>query len=234
MGKIERVERETGARSDMGDYEGEILGQPFICVYGKSKPRTNGELVSLPLCGDMRMYIRYMSAPELNKHLSDKEGTSVEGTVVLNEGILNYLHKNASEEFKKGMEFMESTEISQLSMIDFMIEKGLPKEIAKCIPEDDPQRKMIIVGTKHHGGQFGAGVLACKKVLEDIREKVGDYYIIPSSIHEIIVLPKALGERVDGLVEMVKLVNRTEVEPQDVLADEVYYFDENGLQVANF
>ena len=75
------------------------------------------------------------------------------------------------------------------------------------------------------GAFNGAGVLFCDSVLKKIHEKIGDYYILPSSIHEVLITPVADGIERDYLEEMVKSVNRDEVAPEDRLADRVFLFD---------
>lgn len=50
-----------------------------------------------------------------------------------------------------------------------------------------------------------------------------DLYILPSSIHELIVVPTYI-ERPEELAEMVKEVNRTQVRPEDRLSDNAYLF----------
>lgn len=52
-----------------------------------------------------------------------------------------------------------------------------------------------------------------------------DLYILPSSLHEVIILPKIGWEDVSGLKTMVKEVNATQVDPEDVLSDSVYYYN---------
>lgn len=75
----------------------------------------------------------------------------------------------------------------------------------------------------------GAGVL-CSDYLKDLREKFGcDLFILPSSLHEIIVLKERDGMVPTELLELVKQVNATEVRPADMLTDSVYKFDESGL-----
>ena len=62
------------------------------------------------------------------------------------------------------------------------------------------------------------------EVLSEVAEKFdNDLYILPSSIHECIALP-AEGD-VLMVAEMVKVVNSTEVLPEEVLSDSVYKFD---------
>ena len=83
----------------------------------------------------------------------------------------------------------------------------------------------------------GASLMLIPGVLEDIGEKSGmDYYILPSSIHELLIA------RDDGLVsakilkEIVHEGNRTEsvIKPEDVLSDNVYFYSrtEKSLKIA--
>lgn len=75
----------------------------------------------------------------------------------------------------------------------------------------------------------GAGVL-CSDYLKVVRDRFeSDYYILPSSLHEVIVLKAEDGVVPTDLIEMVKEVNSTTVRPEDMLTDAVYKFDGNGL-----
>jgi hypothetical protein len=75
----------------------------------------------------------------------------------------------------------------------------------------------------------GAGVL-CSEFLGKIREKLqGDFFILPSSTHEILVLKDEFGPSAIELLELVKTVNATEVAPCDKLTDSVYKYDATGL-----
>ena len=75
-------------------------------------------------------------------------------------------------------------------------------------------------------GSFnGAGVLFCDSVLHKIWEKVGDFYILPSSIHEVLIVPVSDGIDRSELETMVRTVNEVEVAAEDQLADKVFLFD---------
>ena len=71
----------------------------------------------------------------------------------------------------------------------------------------------------------GAGLIFCDSVLQKIYGKIGKFYLLPSSIHELIVVPVSCGIDRGELKEMVMEVNRNEVSPEDRLSDEVYLFD---------
>ena len=50
------------------------------------------------------------------------------------------------------------------------------------------------------------------------------YYLIPSSVHEMLVMPADIGISIDDMNEMVRSVNEAEVKPEEVLSDHVYDF----------
>ena len=49
--------------------------------------------------------------------------------------------------------------------------------------------------------------------------------MIPSSIHEILLVPDNGEVQAEGLKEMVQEVNATEVSPEEKLSDNVYHYD---------
>ena len=78
---------------------------------------------------------------------------------------------------------------------------------------------------------FGASTLAYEGVAEKIRELFGSgYYILPSSLHEVIILKDDGTADEKGLKDMVVQANSTVVDPSDVLSDSVFYFGDDGLR----
>ena len=80
-------------------------------------------------------------------------------------------------------------------------------------------------------GINGASCLLYKGVLEEFAAKLGcDFYILPSSIHEVILVPQVKNETMDfmnakgRLEEMVKEINETQVAVEEVLSDSVYEY----------
>ena len=72
----------------------------------------------------------------------------------------------------------------------------------------------------------GAGVILYEGLLKTFAEKIGsDFYILPSSIHEVIFVPANGDMDVRYLIQMVKEVNATEVSPSEVLSDNVYKYN---------
>lgn len=72
----------------------------------------------------------------------------------------------------------------------------------------------------------GASMLLCPNVMDMIAEKVGkDYYLLPSSIHEALIVPYRPDMEVDSLATMVREVNATQVAKDEQLSDHVYRYD---------
>ena len=70
----------------------------------------------------------------------------------------------------------------------------------------------------------GAACMLYEK-FRDILPVKCDYYILPSSIHELILLPKDSLPEGQNLNELVKQVNDSQVPPWEILSDSVYYYD---------
>ena len=115
---------------------------------------------------------------------------------------------------------MANTERSAVlgSMFDVLDGGGVSVE--NWEPDGSP---MTVLTTREQIN--GAGVIFCDGVLRKIREKIGDFYILPSSVHEVLVVPVSEGIDREELEEMVKSVNAAEVAPEDQLADRVFLFD---------
>ncbi len=84
-------------------------------------------------------------------------------------------------------------------------------------------KRMYIITNKNRN--FGATCLVYPGLLDSIYEKVGgDYYILPSSIHECIALK--VNDDLDPKIlrALVRKINYTEVKPEEVLSDNVYVY----------
>ena len=102
-------------------------------------------------------------------------------------------------------------------------------ETIKAMEENDP---MIVFSTDTK--TFGASTMIVSDILQEIKNRVGgSYYILPSSIHELIALPVSQlaetlqqnGDEVKNLRDMIREVNESQVPPKDILSDSLYYYD---------
>lgn len=71
----------------------------------------------------------------------------------------------------------------------------------------------------------GAAALLDREALQNASNTLGgDLYILPSSIHEVLVLPSSI-LKPEELEVLVRSVNQTEVRPEDILSDHVYHYN---------
>lgn len=87
--------------------------------------------------------------------------------------------------------------------------------------EDDPTFMVV----SNEEGIFGANTLFCEGIMDGISNLVqGNYYAIPSSIHEWLVIPSGRFTAFE-LKQMVESANHTVVRPEDILSYNVYHYD---------
>ena len=78
----------------------------------------------------------------------------------------------------------------------------------------------------------GAACMFYPHVLEMIGEILKeDFYILPSSIHEVILVPSDRIDNPSDLFTMVEDANRTVVALGDILSDSVYYYNREKNQI---
>ena len=80
----------------------------------------------------------------------------------------------------------------------------------------------------------GASVILYPGFLHEAADETGsDFYLLPSSIHEFIFVPAREEEAlsVSELEELVKGVNASVVQPDEILSDSVYYYDRSDDRV---
>lgn len=72
----------------------------------------------------------------------------------------------------------------------------------------------------------GAVCMLYPGVLKEMADRIGgDFFIIPSSVHEVILLPDADKGLNEGLKQLIREVNSTQVAPEEVLSDTLYRYD---------
>ena len=57
------------------------------------------------------------------------------------------------------------------------------------------------------------------------------FYIIPSSVHEIIIVPKTLNMTLSEIRQMVRLVNKEAVSKEEFLSNNVYCYDSKTKEI---
>lgn len=91
--------------------------------------------------------------------------------------------------------------------------------------QDESMDSALYVLTNHIRSN-GAGVILYEGCLEQIGCRLGEnFYALPSSIHEWIMVPQGCAPSENELSAMVKEINETQVEPEEILSDHAYFYD---------
>lgn len=125
---------------------------------------------------------------------------------------------------------LQKSERSELKSLTAVLAGMCGEGFSDILPEDCG---MYVLSNEHN--LYGAAALLDERMMAHIYEKFdGEFFMIPSSVHEWIVLPKSIGA-FDGnnLAAMIREVNATQVSHEDRLSDHAYtYSIEHGLKSA--
>lgn len=164
-----------------------------------------------------------------------------------NEGVASILITNdLMERYGVSVDELHKQAISNMTdnnkpvfkpLADIMMETMLPDFAEEFGVDEEQAREMLgdmmpttdgpdIYCLSNESKINGAAALVIPEVQEMIAEKVGgDYYILPSSIHECLIVPKDGKMNYQELEAMVQEVNATQVQPEERLSDHVYQYD---------
>lgn len=129
---------------------------------------------------------------------------------------------------------LESWDISKEEMLEYAID-NTPKflgetlfPVTNLLSEDDPlygsEDIPLYILTNHYHTN-GAICILDDFILEDLaRDWNSDLIIIPASVHEVIIAPKYMGGNSEDLDELINQINRSDLEPQDILSDHSYIY----------
>ncbi len=100
-------------------------------------------------------------------------------------------------------------------------------------PDQVPDVPMFIMTNRK--GINGATCLIYEDVLRNFADRLREgFYILPSSVHELILIPESMIQDPLDLGAMVKEVNEAVVADDEILSDSVYHFnrEKNSLELA--
>ena len=115
-------------------------------------------------------------------------------------------------------------EMKKNSRITPMVEQQLLAELEDCV------YPMYVVSNQKK--ILGASVILYDKALKYFYEKFeGEFYVLPSSIHEVIIIPQ-IDMTIEEMKRLVTETNENEVDYLEVLSDNVYRYDGEKLVLA--
>jgi hypothetical protein len=156
-------------------------------------------------------------------YVSVDHQNDIQSSFALKNNLAKTLKLSDQELFDKALENTEKmfpAKITQLSNI--LSQMGMEETI---------DSDMLIV--TNQSGLYGAAAMLYPDINEIIQDKIrGEYYLLPSSIHEMIILPAhPENENIHELENLVKQINETELANDEILSNHVYQYDSDQKEL---
>ncbi len=154
------------------------------------------------------------------------------GTFLIHNGHMEIWGQEEENIYQTALMNMRADGEADLITIERIVEHILGIPFQEKDGNASQDKDMYIL--TNHRRRFGAAEILDKKTLRRIADKVGDGFIVlPSSIHETIILPPKDAKKYDGLAKMVREVNDTQVDREERLSYHVYVYsrDEETLRI---
>lgn len=168
-----------------------------------------------------------MAVPIWETHFNGESGT-----ITIDKGMQREILKMTDDELL--------SIASRNTMNEHYELKSMRESLLDCMEEYDetymdelvPDDVMYVLSNKERC--LGSTAIIVKPVLRMAKEKLGEnYFVLPSSIHETILVKESKVDSPEALRQMVKEVNATCVSQKEVLGENVYRFDGRRLQICN-
>ena len=175
---------------------------------------------------DSAAHIKYLDLAILFRVVVSIDDKSV-GSYILSKELANNI--GISDEELSERAYKNTFEIFQPkcnSMWDVLKEK-IPEEMLGEIADSENNVPMYVATTELFVN--GAVVMMNKVFMKEFADKIDDdFYILPSSVHEVIFIPSSYCNDASYLKEMVGEVNGTVVDDVDFLSNSVYMYNRSS------
>lgn len=136
---------------------------------------------------------------------------------------------------RKNTPFLLSFCCDSLADLIFPVLSVLPKNewlAAKATLENETVPMYVLTNQQRYNG---ACCILYQGALQQISEQLNDsLFILPSSIHEVIIIPASTADSPRDLSAIVQEINLTEVSPDEILSDCIYYYNRNSNQISMY
>lgn len=169
--------------------------------------------------------------PRLNISITDKSGF-----IILKNDLLPKLQMTGDEILQIAKLNTSSQNLFEINSLlsetmQAMTDNGedIADDFSEFFTEITP--KAFVVNNKDK--KLGACCLVCPEVIGTAIEKMGfDCYILPSSIHEVILVEKkGNADEIEELRDMVKQVNRQSIPAAEILSDKVFVYNQKTKKI---
>lgn len=168
----------------------------------------------------------------------DSDNETGRGSINVTDGLLEIWNISKEEMFKQAYDNTKNKcepLIQNMNniMIDIAKRNGVDEhgleEVINGLNKCDT--RMIVLSNKTT--LHGAVMIMFNDVMNELAEQIGhSFYMIPSSIHEWIIVDESINkENTDAVKHMLVEVNENEVDEQEVLSNNLYMYDYDSKQI---
>ena len=160
----------------------------------------------------------------ITAHIAVDQGSNGMASTIVNNDLLEHYGVSEKVLFDDAMKSAPKILPVKIDTMFNVISGMFPSAMDDEIPTEDsfPGKDMIIVS--NNTNMNGAAALFYPGVMEQLAEKLGgNYVVLPSSIHEVIIIPDK-GDY-SALEAMVADINKNTVDSKEQLSDHVYHYD---------
>ena len=154
------------------------------------------------------------------------------GTIPIHNGHMEKWGQDEETLYQTAMGNMRADGEPYFVSMETVIKSFLPDTVIPGERERKPEKDMYILTNGRK--KYGASELLDRNTLRMIADQVGDgFVVLPSSIHESIILSQKDESEYEWLAGMVQEVNDTQVDIEERLSYHVYAYsrDEDALQI---
>lgn len=185
----------------------------FMCAINADKNRELLSSVPHQIVEDLAVVYRCVLDEDTDRY----------GSILVNNDHLKYwnidsemLHEQAEKSMKQLMPY-------EFHSMDYVIADMMGSPIEESQASMENSFMFVLSNSKKWQG---ASYMFCPDVLEAVSKELGgNYLILPSSIHELVLIREEKEREIQDLKDIVYDVNQSQVDEEERLSNEVYRYD---------
>ena len=128
--------------------------------------------------------------------------------------------ENTPKQLSAGIRKMEDT-LRELFAVTGIQDRENFEKFVEELEESDQRIPIYVLSNQINF--YGAACMLYEDVLEMFAQELGeDVYILPSSVHEVLLVPVSKSLPPEEMQEMVRDINATQIPPEEILSNHIY------------
>jgi len=138
------------------------------------------------------------------------------------------LHRQAIANMRRDreIEFLPLGEVIKSRIKAMYKDTPIPEELIMSVVSED----LPVWVYDYKNCPYGATAILFEDKLQEIHDRLGDFFLVPSSTEEFLIIPTEM--IINGIADIVKEMNG-QIGSGLVLSDNLYMVTENGIEVVN-